>query len=340
MVQTDHRTQDLTPFSESCPPQLDETTIYSYISTQSAYHLSTIRIYNRLISSPMPSAADLIAMDDELIEGWRQRLPAYFCDQDLPLANEHLLGHSISRWRSRVMRILMYRPFLLRWAQDGFGPLHSSTLPSSPDLSHSATVEDVATIRCFQAAEECIAILYRFWTLGTHTRLAAWYVLYFLLQAALIPVHCLRRNPSHTEAPSWLKQVRTSLDIINAMVNINPSAPKCRDIIHRLCGESLGQELKEDNAGQSGAESFPYDMSGTDLDDPNIESWMTEIETAIDGYDMYCDHLTNAAAPGVGGFGDVSIADEENLTATSAGPSGWGTETSTGVRDWDWGLML
>jgi len=164
--------QDLNPTSTSLPPEADETTIYTYIRTQSLYHLRTMRIYNRLISSPVPSAAELISLDDELVEGWRNSLPSYFRDDDLPLPTEYLLGHSISRWRYRLLRVIMYRPFLIRWAQNGFV---SSKSPGSP--SQTSTAEQIATSRCFRAADECIQALLHFWTSGTHTRLAAWYVL-------------------------------------------------------------------------------------------------------------------------------------------------------------------
>lgn len=164
--------QDLPTNSPSLPPEVNETTIYTYIRTQSAYHLRTIRIYNRLISSPVPSAAELISLDDELIEGWLCGLPPYFCDDNLPLPTEFLLGHAISRWRFRIMRIIMYRPFLIRWAQDGFGGPQSPTSPSQ-----APTPENIATNRCFKAAEDCISAIFQFWSFGQHTRLAAWYVL-------------------------------------------------------------------------------------------------------------------------------------------------------------------
>lgn len=164
--------QDLPIDATTLPSEVNEATIYTYVRTQSSYHLRTIRIYNRLISTPVPSAAELIALDDELMEGWLESLPPYFCDDNLPLPNEFLLGHSISRWRFRIMRIIMYRPFLIRWAQDGFGAGKS---PASPSQASSAEYE--ATKRCFKAAEECISVIFQFWSSATHTRLAAWYVL-------------------------------------------------------------------------------------------------------------------------------------------------------------------
>jgi hypothetical protein len=183
----------------------------------------------------------------------------------------------------------MYRPFLLKWAQEGVGSMRSPTSQFGKGVKSIAASEDEAVRRCFQASEECISIIYNFWTTATHTRLAAWYVLYFLLQAALIPVHCLRKNPTHPSAGSWISQVRSALDVINALT-LNPSAQKCRDIIYRLCGESLNDGSRGSNqytADFSQAESYPYEIPATDQKDMNIDSWMTEIDTAIDGYDSY-----------------------------------------------------
>ncbi|KIX05349.1 uncharacterized protein Z518_06221 [Rhinocladiella mackenziei CBS 650.93] len=339
--------KDLKPNSTSFPAEVNETTIYTYIRTQSQYHLRTMRIYNRLISNPVPSAAELISLDDELIEGWLKSLPPYFGDDDLPRSREFLLGHSIGRWRFRLMRIVMYRPFLIQWAQNGFGAGKS---PASP--SQASTAETIATNRCFKAAEECISVIFRFWSSGTHTRLAAWYVLYFLLQAALIPIHCLRRNPTHPDSDSWRSQIFTALSIINAMDNLNPSAPKCRDIIHRLCGEGLHSHLRSHslsqaqhpsrqenwtasafpNDGRFSNNAFPCSTSESAGSGSGIDPWMTEIDTAIDGYDIYCDRLSNAAMAGMGRSGDgrggTGIFSND------------GTEIGTGVQDWDWGLML
>ncbi|EXJ81710.1 hypothetical protein A1O1_07775 [Capronia coronata CBS 617.96] len=232
---------------------------------------------------------------------------------------------------------------------------------------------------------------------------------YFLLQAALIPIHCLRRNPSHVDAGSWRAQIQTALDIINGMTNLNPSAPKCRDIICRLCGDTFvgpdsapgpshmrhfskgpaptatqpswnGQEQQYNNLrsddrlpeSASGTVSstdydswptmfptagfanpaFPYSTAaptegvdadaatGNRSDSATMDPWMTEVDTAIDNYNVYCDRLSNAAMAGMGlgpQFGELAgdrpVVGDETLNLD-------GTEIGTGVQDWDWGLML
>ncbi|OCT48124.1 Zn(II)2Cys6 transcription factor [Cladophialophora carrionii] len=336
--------KDLPVNATSLPAEVNEATIYTYVRTQSSYHLHTIRIYNRLISNPIPSATELIALDDEFIDGWLKSLPPYFRDDNLPLPHEYLLGHAISRWRFRIMRIIMYRPFLIRWAQDRLDA--TVTSPMSPSQAQSA--ESIATKRCLKAAEECISAIFDFWSSATHTRLAAWYVLYFLLQAALIPIHCLRRNPTHSDAPRWRDSILTALSIINAMNNLNPSAPKCRDIIYRLCGESLSLKSRTQSQSQvkqetSSWNAFPTDTSygnpfsfqNPDPTDAGGNSWMTEIDTAIEGYDIYVDRLSNAAMAGMGRMTSASEASMPDAFTHSDG-----TQIGTGVQDWDWGLML
>ncbi|KAK4947643.1 hypothetical protein LTR10_013589 [Elasticomyces elasticus] len=326
--------RDLEPTSSSFPPEVQEVTVYTYLRTQSLYHLRTMRIYNRLISNPLPSAAELISLDDELIEGWRKSLPPYWNDRDLPL--EYLLGHYISRWRFRLLRIIMYRPFLIRWAQHGF----SSTIKSED----SAT-EKIAITRCFAAARESISCVHYFWSTGRHTRLAAWYVLYFLLQAALIPIHCLRRNPTHSEAPSWREQVTISLNIIDAMTTLNLNAIKCRDIIQRLCGESLHTNQSYSQVGEHPQplpvispyypteEDFAnsFDFSALEYSHAGINPWDIEVDAAVDGYNNYVESLSSAAI-------SVETLNQSAGTGNTTMYNTDGTDTGTGVPDWDWGL--
>ena len=153
--------------SLSLPLEVDEPTIYTYVRTQSAYHLRTMRIYNRLISTPFPSAEELILLDDELIEGWLRDLPCYFRNDDVSLDPMYPLAHCISRLRFRNLRVIMYRPFLIRWALD----LEAS------QQGRLSNAENIATNRCFEAAKESINLIVAFWASCTHTRLAAWYVL-------------------------------------------------------------------------------------------------------------------------------------------------------------------
>ena len=78
----------------------------------------------------------------------------------------------------------------------------------------------------------------------------------------------------------------------------------------------------------------PFSFQNPDPNDTAMNSWMTEIDTAIDGYDIYCDRLSNAAMAGMGGMSTSSDANMQGFVNAD------GTQIGTGVQDWDWGLML
>ncbi|KIW14048.1 hypothetical protein PV08_06829 [Exophiala spinifera] len=340
--------QDLEPTSTSFPPEVHETTLYTYITTQSQYHLRTIPIYNRLISNPLPSAAELISLDDELVGGWLAGLPEFYNDRDLPLSNEYLLGHGIARWRYR-RSLVGPEVFLAReYGAVGGTNRHESLLQGRRGMH--LVYFPILVDRNSHQTGGLVCTLYN----PTNSPVPS--TRYFLLQAALIPIHCLRRIPGHADAPSWRKQVITALNVINAMTNLNSSATKCRDIIYRLCGESLvtqqrSQSFSHHNQPQQQqphprqdswssyatepnfAQGFPPFPTG-DSSDAGLNPWMTEIDTAIDGYDVYINRLSNAAMAGMGNVDQPPSDNAAGMLSTD------GTEIGTGVQDWDWNLML
>ncbi|KAF4968338.1 hypothetical protein FSARC_4284 [Fusarium sarcochroum] len=223
--------KSLTHDSDSYPPEVDGITTYTYLRVQSAYHLNTMTIYNRLITSPFPSATDLITLDDVCIGSWLAQVPYYY-HAFPPSDSEFALGIGISEWRYRNLRIVMYRPFLVRWAQ-----------PSSQNTQHTLTSsENLAVFRCLDAAKESITSIQAYWTSRSHSRLAAFYILYFLFHATLIPVHCLRQNPHHSLAADWRSQIQASLIVMGAMAELNPNSSKCRDITLKLCWPHLDED--------------------------------------------------------------------------------------------------
>ena len=62
---------------------------------------------------------------------------------------------------------------------------------------------------------------------------------YFLFQAVLIPCICLRNSPVDPQANEWRTQILTTLSIISSLTHVNPSAPRCHQVIMKLCGHYL-----------------------------------------------------------------------------------------------------
>ncbi|KAM0495502.1 hypothetical protein ACHAP8_008096 [Fusarium lateritium] len=260
--------KDLTHDSTHCPPEVDGITMYTYIRVQSAYHLSTMTVYNRLITSPFPSATELITLDDVCIGSWLAQVPYYYRTVPPP-DSEYGLGMGISEWRYRNLRIVMYRPFLVRWAR-------SSAQNTQQNLTSS---ENLAVFRCLDAAKESVMHIQSYWTSRTHSRLAAFYILYFLFHATLIPVHCLRQNPHHALAPDWRSQIQASLTVMGGMAELNPNSSKCRDITLKLCWPHLNED------GTRAYCENPTFM-------PNVAE--NEAASIISGYNTWCESMTNA----------------------------------------------
>ena len=145
--------------------EVEEPTISTYLRQQCSYHLRTMKIYSRVISEPPPSAETLIALDDSIIGSWLARVPQWFDDNATYTMNaQYALVHGLNVWRFRNLRIVMFRPFLVKWASQ------DATQEQSWD-------EQIATERCLQAASESITHIQAFWNANLHARLTAFYVL-------------------------------------------------------------------------------------------------------------------------------------------------------------------
>jgi transcriptional regulatory protein GAL4 len=129
---------------------------------------------------------------------------------------------------------------------------------------------------------------------------------YFLFQASLIPVHCLRQIPQHQLAPDWRAQVQTTLDVIDAMNDMNSSSSKCRDVILGLCGSNLH--------GAGSVQGYGSGFPGFDSAD-DASTWVTGMVSTVGGYNEWCDWLSQ----------------------TNIGTSAW---APSNVGDWDLGPIL
>jgi transcriptional regulatory protein GAL4 len=171
-------------------------------------------------------------LDDTLIGNWLESIPIYFQENTLQ-APKFTLCHSIMRWRYRNFRILMYRPFLVQ--QVMFRTASDRVDPSV----------EVVIQRCLSAARESVYLISDFWTRNEGTMMACWYGLYFLFQAILIPVICLRNEPSATLAVEWRDQIVEAIRVIESMAQLNPTAQRCLGVIRSLCGSYLVDNVNE-----------------------------------------------------------------------------------------------
>ncbi|KAI1855374.1 hypothetical protein JX266_000239 [Neoarthrinium moseri] len=219
--------RELTANSKSYPPENPGVTPYTAVSVQARFHVSTNEIYSRVISKPLPTADELLWLDQEFFEPWQANLPSYFNETSI-VPPKYAFAHAVMKWRRRNFRIIMYRPFVIRRALNVRGVLNEE---SEADVT--------AYKRCLEEAKSSIDMISDFWSMNDHNNLTAWYALYFLFQAALIPCICLRNGPYEPDATSWAKQIETTLHTIEALSPSNSSATRCYQVIMDLCGKYL-----------------------------------------------------------------------------------------------------
>ncbi|KAJ5621369.1 hypothetical protein N7528_006152 [Penicillium herquei] len=228
---------DITAGTKRLPQPANETTVYTHLRAQATFHMATSPIYSKVISSPFPSAAELKELDDRLIGYWLSNLPPYF-QENVIQSQKFRLCHSIMRWRYRNFRIFMYRPFLV-------GRLMARPERDEGGLGGTENDDEseIAIERCLEAARESVELIANFWEQEQQSMLACWYGLYFLFQAILIPVICLRNNPQHMLAEDWRRQIVQAMPILESMAHLNPSSSRCLEVIRSLCGSYLDPSI-------------------------------------------------------------------------------------------------
>ncbi|XHG01701.1 hypothetical protein AWENTII_005070 [Aspergillus wentii] len=262
---------DITAGTKRKPPPAAETTVYTHLLAQASFHKATSQIYSRIISSPFPSAAELIGLDDHLIGNWLTELPSFF-KENIPQTPKFTLCHAIMRWRYRNFRILMYRPFLV-----GRLMVRQELVTEDPHV-------EVAVQRCLDAARESVELISAFWTQKGQSMMACWYGLYFLFQAILIPVICLRNDPRCVLAVQWREQIYQAMQVLESMAPLNPTALRCLGVIRSLCGTYL-----DPNAGLG----YPTEESPqTQLANLYPLMWPTLEMAQLDGVDSILQEST------------------------------------------------
>ncbi|OJD16832.1 hypothetical protein AJ78_03022 [Emergomyces pasteurianus Ep9510] len=241
----------LTSTTSSVPVETDQPTLYSSLIAQSKFHLTTNELYHRLLSNRNLSAEETLKLQIP-IDDFLQSLPPYF-ERDDSHRDDHsgksdnstlqvppwfIFAKKRLSWRRWNFQIILYRPILLRWATQRWKQMGQ---PHGPATDHDQTqsAEEECKIRCLQAARATIHSISGYMAMSEYTRLAGWYMLYFLFQAALIPVLFLITTPASASGPSWLSDIQTVRYLLSPHSSLgknNRLAARCLEVINRLCG--------------------------------------------------------------------------------------------------------
>jgi transcriptional regulatory protein GAL4 len=108
-----------------------------------------------------------------------------------------------------------------------------------PEVDEDTPVVDVAIQRCLHAASESVLLISDFWFSNERNVMTSWYGLYFLFQAILIPIICLRNDPTSNSAVSWRDQILCAIRVIESMSPLNLTAERCLNVVTSLCASYL-----------------------------------------------------------------------------------------------------
>ncbi|KAJ5162168.1 hypothetical protein N7492_007560 [Penicillium capsulatum] len=236
----------LVPLTTTLPSESPLPTLYSGLIAQSRFHLLTNSVYQRLISAPSITAEETLSLQKPMDE-WYNSLPPYlqYPLQPLPIQptqpdpDNLALVRNRLLWRNWNLIILIYRPVLLRWAARRWAPMGGSSDGSSvsSDGGNEDPCETECRIRCLQNARLTIASISDYIDNHICTRIGAWYMLYFLFQAGLIPMVFLMTDPSNPDATSWLQDIQTTKALLtHPSIGNNRFASRCSEVINRLLG--------------------------------------------------------------------------------------------------------
>lgn len=184
---------NLTALTVKLPDEEYQPTVITSVRLQSLFHLLSNSIYERIITDPFPSAQLLLDWDQLYLERWRKLIPDYFKKDEI--SSRFKLARFVLEWRYRNLKIIMFRTFLLK---------RIILSPKLLDKYNEDEYESKAAEMCLKECSDTITSMAMFWKENTkNNRMEVWYSLYFLIPAVLMPLVCLRNDPTSSYAKHW-----------------------------------------------------------------------------------------------------------------------------------------
>ncbi|KAL2878814.1 hypothetical protein SGCOL_005781 [Colletotrichum sp. CLE4] len=197
------------------------------------------QIQDLLAISPLLRAEDRCNLDRQLVN-WYSSLPWLLRTTD-PCAEPLYIARCIMKWRYQNLRMLLHRPVLLSLASNG-------------SLSHVAE-QDVAAIEtCRELAKQTIEDIAREWT---RNQMSGWNAVWFLYQAAMIPLVSTFWEWNSPRVADWHQQIETILDLLEAMEDWSLAAKRSREVVWRMYEASRQPSMRSESplqglAGEQG----------------------------------------------------------------------------------------
>lgn len=177
-------------------------------------------------------------MDSQLVN-WYGNLPWLLRTTD-PCAEPLYIARCIMKWRYQNLRMLLHRPVLLSMASNG--------------PSHQMLEQDLAAVEtCRELAKATIEDIAREWT---RNQMSGWNAVWFLYQAAMIPLVSLFWEWNSPRVPEWQKQIETILELLDAMEEWSLAARRSREVVWRMYEASRQPSVVQGHGSSGGCPSI------------------------------------------------------------------------------------
>ncbi|TDZ25393.1 Lactose regulatory protein LAC9 [Colletotrichum orbiculare MAFF 240422] len=213
------------------------------------------QIQDLLAISPLLRAEDRCNLDGQLLT-WYGNLPWLLRTTD-PCAEPLYIARCIMKWRYQNLRMLLHRPVLLSLASSG--PLPQV---AEPDLAAIETCRDLAR----QTVED----ISREWT---RNQMSGWNAVWFLYQAAMIPLVGIFWQWNSPRVPEWRQQIETILDLLEAMEEWSLAARRSREVVWRMYEASRQRSMRTKShlAGVAGDQALLLAETGLHMSPIGLE---------------------------------------------------------------------
>jgi hypothetical protein len=183
------------------------------------------QIQDMLAITPLLKEDDRCAMDSQLVN-WYNNLPWLLRTSD-PCAEPLYIARCIMKWRYQNLRMLLHRPVLLSIASSGMGA--------------PVTEQDMSAIdTCREMAQATIDDIAREWT---RNQMSGWNAVWFLYQAAMIPLVSIFWQWNSPHLAEWQKQIETIIGLLDAMEEWSLAARRSREVVWRMYEASRQQPV-------------------------------------------------------------------------------------------------
>ncbi|KAB5540403.1 fungal-specific transcription factor domain-containing protein [Coniochaeta sp. 2T2.1] len=261
------------------------------------------QIQDMLAISPLLRTEDRCNLDSQL-DGWYTNLPWLLRTTD-PCAEPLYMARCIMKWRYQNLRMLLHRPILLSLASSGLNP-HTQACES-----------DIAAIEtCRELAAQTIDDIAREWT---RNQMSGWNAVWFLYQAAMVPLVSVFWQWGSPRVPEWLKQIETILALLEEMEEWSMAARRSREVVWRMYEASRAIQAQNPHTNGTAASLRHHSES------PSIH--ITGDGMLMPGADGEM-HMSPIGLEPVDGLGMMSMLDQQGLWDLDGmywgqGGSGW-----------------